>query len=412
MTRAGPALRFLAAARQSELLALEQLARISDFVALLSELVHALQKERGYSNLYLCLRQDTLLTHLGGLCDAADECERAVRGFLDGMEQEGGKARLYDAIAYALYRLDELPDLRWRVRRQRIDAEAASAAYTRLISSLLAVVFEAADASLDAGITRLLVALLNFMQGKELAGQERALGVTGYAAGYFDEARQARLDGLVGDQQRSFDTFERHAPSGIQRAWRQARRHDAAVARMRDMARRTGERHPVDPALGAVWFDVCTARIDAMRPIASGLTDLLAEECRQRIGQTRRDLRNHGLLRERLEKQARGMAPAMLFSVQGRALNAPPPGGVGGEIERSILDILQAQREQMQKADEALAQARAALDDQKDLLRAKRLLMRTRRLSEPDAHAWLQRAAMQSGRTLIDVARQVLAAAG
>ncbi|WP_235491054.1 ANTAR domain-containing protein [Achromobacter sp. DMS1] len=149
-----------------------------------------------------------------------------------------------------------------------------------------------------------------------------------------------------------------------------------------------------------------------MRPIASGLTDLLAEECRQRIGQTRRDLRNHGLLRERLEKQARGMAPAMLFSVQGRALDAPPPGGVGGEIERSILDILQAQREQMQKADEALAQGAPRWTTRKTCCAAKRLLMRTRRLSEPDAHAWLQRAAMQSGRTLIDVARQVLAAAG
>ena len=46
-------LRFMLASRRSELLGLEDLARTCELVTRISQLVHALQKERGYSNIYL-----------------------------------------------------------------------------------------------------------------------------------------------------------------------------------------------------------------------------------------------------------------------------------------------------------------------------------------------------------------------
>lgn len=44
-------LRFMLASRRSELLGLEDLARTCELVTRISQLVHALQKERGYSNI-------------------------------------------------------------------------------------------------------------------------------------------------------------------------------------------------------------------------------------------------------------------------------------------------------------------------------------------------------------------------
>ena len=46
-------LHYLVAARQSEMAELEQISRASTLVASMSELVHALQKERGLSNIFL-----------------------------------------------------------------------------------------------------------------------------------------------------------------------------------------------------------------------------------------------------------------------------------------------------------------------------------------------------------------------
>src|SRR5690606_9642001 len=101
--------------------------------------------------------------------------EKNARAFLGLLLPDdastAGKARLFSCVAHALFRLDELPDLRWRVREAKAPADEARAQFTRLISNLLAVVFEAADSALDADVTRTLVALLNFMQGKELSGQ-------------------------------------------------------------------------------------------------------------------------------------------------------------------------------------------------------------------------------------------------
>ncbi|MFU2052786.1 nitrate regulatory protein [Bordetella hinzii] len=408
MSRAGPTLKFLLAARQSELRDLEALAHTCSFVTLASELVHALQKERGWSNLYLCHARDGQRATLDALSDQAQARERDLRLFLDGMDcgREGGKARLYNRIAHALYCLEELPELRSRLRQQRIDAPQASAAFTRLIAHLLAVVFEAADTALDADITRVLVALLNFMQGKELAGQERAHGVMGYTAGHFDAAQKARMTELAADQERSFESFERHAPAAIQQAWRQARQHEAPVARLRAMAALTDESHTLDPDLAELWFDLCTVRIDAMLPIAASLTQDLAARCRARIGQAREALHDHRPRPGRLD--AALAPPAMLFSVQGRALEQPAADAVGPSMERSLLDTLQAQTEQLHKAGEALAQARGALDEQRDIQRAKHLLMTRGQLSEPAAHAQLQQAAMQTGRPLAEIARHLL----
>lgn len=413
MTRGAmrPALRFLLAARQSELHGLEQLAHTCRFVSLVGELVHALQKERGYSNLYLCRDQPSLLPALDTLTRSAEASEARVRGFLDSALARGeqpGRARLYGCIAHALYRLDELPDLRWRVRQRRLGAQEAGAAMTRLIGSLLAVVFEAADASLDAGITRMLVALFNFMQGKELSGQERAYGVMGYTAGYFTDAQKAQMAELAASQQRCFETFEQYAPDDVLTAWRQAQPHAEPVHRLRDMARQTHAGQPLDPGLAELWFELCTARIDAMHPVERELAESLARQCASRIEAARADRDNHRELLDQFAQHVGGDAPALVFNVQRRVLDVPPADGMAGGIERSMLDILQAQAARMRQADEALEQARGALDERKRIERAKWLLVQRHGLSEPAAHERLQRAAMDGGVSLGEVARQLL----
>ena len=93
-----PPLRFLLAARRSELQGLEVLAATCDLVLRISALVHALQKERGYSNLTLCSAADRLQPVLAGLSSDAQAVEAGVRTFLDGLESDpaagSGRARL------------------------------------------------------------------------------------------------------------------------------------------------------------------------------------------------------------------------------------------------------------------------------------------------------------------------------
>ena len=407
-----PPLRFLLAARRSELHGLEALAGTCELVLKISALVHALQKERGYSNLTLCGDDARLLPALAGLSDAAGAVEADARAFLDGLETGAaagaGRARLLNGIAYALFRLDELPRLRRQVRERRVPAHEADSRFTLVIASLLAVVVEAADSALDAGVTRNLVALLNFMQGKELSGQERACGVMGFTAGWFSDEQKARMLGLAANQARSFDSFAQYAQDAPLQCWEQARQHDPQVQRMRDMAQRTSDSQRVDGGLAGLWFDLCTARIDAMRDVETRLAHDLAQHCARRIAETRQQLDDRRLLLSRYADHASGRAPSLVFSVQSRILDAPPQDGVGKELERSILDMMREQALRMQRADDALSSVRGALDESKRIDRAKLLLISRYGLTEPAAHERLQRAAMDGGLSLAEAARRIV----
>ncbi|GFN28427.1 nitrate regulatory protein [Achromobacter denitrificans] len=407
-----PPLRFLLAARRSELHGLEALAGTCELVLKISALVHALQKERGYSNLTLCGDDERLLPALAGLSDEASAVEADARAFLDGLETGAaagaGRARLLNCIAYALFRLDELPRLRRQVRDRRVPAHEADSRFTLVIASLLAVVVEAADSALDAGVTRNLVALLNFMQGKELSGQERACGVMGFTAGWFSDEQKARMLGLAANQARSFDSFAQYAQDAPLQCWEQARQHDPQVQRMRDMAQRTSDTQRVDGSLAGLWFDLCTARIDAMRDVETRLAHDLAQHCARRIAETRQELDDRRLLLSRYADHASGRAPSLVFSVQSRILDAPPQDGVGKELERSILDMMREQALRMQRADDALSSVRGALDESKRIDRAKLLLISRYGLAEPAAHERLQRAAMDGGLSLAEAARRIV----
>lgn len=407
-----PPLRLLIAARRCELRGLEVLAGTCELVAQVSELVHALQKERGYSNLYLCSGDAALLPTLATLRTEAQHIEEKVRAFLAGLESDADttpdKARLFNGIAYALYRLDALPGLRARIGERHVPAEEAGEIFTVLIASLLAVVFEAADSALDAAVTRTLVALLNFMQGKELSGQERAYGVMGYMDGYFTETRKARMRQFVDAQARCFGTFEQYGPEEALACWQEMRGKDDRIVRMRQMVQQTSDSARVDARLAQLWFDICTERIDAMRTVESGLADALSRQCRARIAAMRKELHNHRSLLDRFTDHAGGTMPPMLFNVQGRILDTPPADGVGTDMARSLLDMMREQTLRMQQANDALVQARGVLDERRRIEQAKWLLASHYRLSEQAAHDKLQRAAMDSGLPLADVAAQVL----
>ena len=174
-------LRYLVAARQSEMAELEQIRNACSLVTRASGLIHQLQKERGLSNLLLAsagVQGAAALTAQilevdAAIADVRSELEANKELSLPGRHA----ARLFNAIAYLLQGLDALPALRQNVQTLAAPTpQECTAAFVRLISGCMALVFEAADSACDPEISRLLAAMFHFMQGKELAGLERATG--------------------------------------------------------------------------------------------------------------------------------------------------------------------------------------------------------------------------------------------
>jgi hypothetical protein len=400
-------LSFLIAARRCEIDELDQLARTSALVSAIGRLVHALQRERGMSNVFLATRGSRFADQRGPQIAECLALEQEARAGFDRLEAEsrtGNGARLFSRIAWVLPGLDALPALRKRIDALELKPAQAVAAFAKLIAGLLSVVFEAADGAADPEISRLLVALFNFMQGKEFAGQERAFGAAALAMGRSDEAQRLQWLHLIESQERCFQVFTDFSGDAVLALWRDCQ-PDAMLAELERLRRRGTTSAPADAALSHVWFDCCTRRIDAMKTVEDRLAADLRALCEHQTAQARGELQDYQQLLGTLAPQA-----GALFFDDADA-QAAAPAQFGRHLERSVLDMVQEQSHRLQAMSDELETVRASLNERKIVERAKGLLMAHRRLSEEEAHKMLRQTAMNQKRRLVDVAESMLAMA-
>ncbi|KTS78667.1 transcription antitermination regulator [Pseudomonas oryzihabitans] len=404
-----PALRFMLAARRCELQQLEGLALTCELVEGASALVHDLQRERGFSNILLGTGNDRYRTALEQHSTTARGSEARLRDWLEALDASVAqdRPRLLNRIACVLHLLDGLPSLRRAIVERRVAMQAATTAFSHLIAGLLTVIFEAADTASDPGLTRALVALFNFMQGKELAGQARATGVVGFTQGHFDASLLARLDDLYSSQSRCFEGFLDHADAEALQRWDEVQRCPSRlqIERLREVARRTSANAQVEPALAELWFELNTRRLDAMQTVAQHLVAELRTRCAASIGTAQADLDSHRKLSRRLAELERDPGQPLLFSLAAQPVGETRPG----EPAPGILDLLHAQTRRLHEVEAELQETRQSLAERKLLERAKQRLMQQLALPEAEAHQHLQQLAMHSGLPLPEVVRQVLA---
>jgi hypothetical protein len=390
---------FLLAARQCEIAELEQLARTCELVAVIARLIHALQRERGISNVFLGSHGARFASQREQQVGECVAIEREVRAVLDRLQtapdQVRNGARLFSRIALVLYGLDDLPVLRQDIAAHSVTAGDATAVLVKLVSGLLAVVFEAADSASDPEISRALVAMFNFMQGKEFAGQERAFGARVFAAGFIDRAGQQQWRHLVESQQACFETFAAFCGRVLRRAQEAMRepQAQAEIERLRRLGGTVGGE--LDPELSDCWYQACTSRIDAMKGLEDMATNYLRHLCERRIAQAHGELRDQQTLLQTLASEARA--------------DTGGPAAYGPHLERSVLMLLQEQSRRLQTMGDELEAVRTTLQERKVVERAKGLLMAQHRMTEDEAYRALRETAMNQKRRLIDVANTVLA---
>jgi hypothetical protein len=390
---------FLLAARQCEIAELEELARTGELAGVIGRFVHALQRERGICNIFLSSHGSRFASQRLRQVDECEQVEREVRAQLDALPTDAhgvrNGSRLFSRVAVVLHALDSLPALRARIARQALSARDATGMYVKLVAGLLGVVFEAADSATDPKVSRALVAMFNFMQGKELAGQERALGAGVFAAGYIDASGQQQWRHLIESQQACLQVFTDFADAEVLRA-DQASRDPATLAEL-ERLRRIGcsTRRELDPDLSQAWYECATRRMDAMRAVEDVLARHLRELCEARIAQARSELRD-----QRAMFAALASEPA-----------AESGASYGPHLERAVLGMVQEQSRRLQEMSDELDAVRASLNERKVVERAKGLLMAHRQMTEDDAYKALRQMAMNQNRRIVDVAEAVLSLA-
>lgn len=419
--------RFLLAAKHAEITVLEQLSSNCRIVIAVRELIHELQKERGASNIFLASKGERYSSERMQYVSASEQAESILKSHLKSLyltdEITSGNPRLLSSITLAMQATDYLPRLREQVSKQMLTPLESTRAYSRLVASLLTVIFEAADIASDPTITRLLVALFNFMQAKEYAGQERAWGAIGFAETHFDVRLCEKLAALQQAQEHHFGIFCEFSCKAQRDALESLNKSPAAIdiTQLRNMIAQLSDGSPIASEISEVWFDVATRRIDAMQDIEVALTETLTQQTNTKVANAKNEMANHQQLLTRFndEHTTDGSPLTLLFdpSMPGLAEDTKED-----EIKtlslneqtktlsahRSFYDLLRSQAQHIEDMERELEEAKRAIQEQKLIGRAKLVIMEQFGLSENSAYRRLQKQAMSENTTIAIIASKIV----
>lgn len=407
---------YLIASRRCELSNLERFLQMGKLVLSAGNLIHQLQLERGASNVFLGSGGARFTDQLNTMISDSDRQQEAFEHELIEIQSElthhPASTSLLNSLAAALHGLESLPALRRDIAGQAISAETAIDAYIERIRHLLTVVFEAAETVVDPTIAGMLVAMINLMQGKEMAGQERATGSLGFSRGHFDHALSRRISHLIDAQDRSFGVFERFADEELLALWRRHNRQDYwhDLRRLRGLACSVGRYKRLDTDLADQWFTLMTRRINELKAMENMLEDHFHRRCIARYTEARNALAHEEKLMESLDDSGHAPEPVLVVCAtgHGRDTGEYASDGVGRNLGRSVFDLVQQQATRLDQLNSELRQAREALEDRRTLEKAVLLLMKHQQISDDEAHKQLRKLAMDQGRKLPEVARSVL----
>ena len=271
---------------RGRVMAAASLVEMSDIAVALSNAVHELQKERGTTNGFLGSKGAKFgeqLVAQRGLTDGAVGALRDRLKVVDRARFDGG---IIQALDSAVTALNDLPARRGKVDHFTITPAEAIAAYSQDIARSLEIVPQMAAFSSDNEMASLITAYASYMQAKERAGQERALGSAGFAAGHFEIPQFNRFLAVGTEQAVYLKQFATFAPAALRTMADQTVSGTVVedVAKLRKIvvdSQVSGDLQAVD---AAYWFKVTTDRINLLKTVE----DQIAASLRDQAGALQR----------------------------------------------------------------------------------------------------------------------------
>lgn len=369
-------------ARQLENTQLRQLAQSGKLVMRISHLVHMLQCERGASNIWLCSQGTLYEREVRASRALVDEECRQLHILFQHIMPVAGSA-LCHRIAGTVWCLDQLTTLRESVSGQTIDAQQAMEQYSRTLRHLLGIVPQLNDSIDYPHVAGGLVALYSFMQGKELVGQERALGAIGFTQGEFNPQMRQELVDRIDGQQPCFDTFISLASPVLVQHFRQQCEASGAIEQLR---RQACTRQPqLDNGEHALrWFTLQTQRLEQLRHLEEMLITELLNAVARRLAEETYALPLDNWLDDRADE------PLSL------------------RRDKQLLWVVRQQARQLEQMSAQLASLQDALEERKVIDKAKSILMNYQQVSEEQAWQLLRKMAMDKNQRMVDIARALL----
>ncbi len=174
----------------------------------ISKLIHETQKERGATAGYLGSKGKKFGDTLIAQRNSTDKKINEIKSFINSSKVKelliDGTVNYYDI---ANNQLDKISNIRSSVSSFNIATKDAIGYYTNMNALYLNFIAKTSQLSHDSEITYSILAYFNFLQSKERAGIERAIGSATFANDKFAKGAKAKLESLISEQNSYMDSF-------------------------------------------------------------------------------------------------------------------------------------------------------------------------------------------------------------
>ncbi len=245
----------------------------------ISAVVHELQKERGRSAGFIGSSGKKFATELPDQRKLTDTRQAALAKALSAFPTADYEASFANIVGRATDNLAKLAEQRRGVSSLTLTIPEMAKYYTGTIANLLAIIEHMALLSSDAEITRAITAYTAFLQAKERAGIERAMGAGGFGAGEFKPAIYQRFIQLIAMQDTFLSVFRTYADADQIVFLKKTLRGPAVdgVEKMRAIAIDSPNKGTQGVDAGT-WFNTITNKINLLKTVE----DRIAADLTQR----------------------------------------------------------------------------------------------------------------------------------
>lgn len=267
-------------AERAEARSIGHLAQLAPQV---SNLVHELQKERGNSAGFIGSKGAAFKDQLAAQRKTTDGKFDVYTGAIGAFDTSPYGEGITAKIKAASQALGQLAQQRGAISEFKLSVPQMAGYYTSTIATLLSIVEEMSLLSRNADVSTAITAYTNFLQAKERAGIERAMGAGGFGAGAFSPPVYQKFIELIAAQDAFLSVFDKAASPDLVSARKKivSGPDVEEVERMRKIAIQSRYTGSTEDVKGPHWFATITKKINLMKQvedeIAAALTKQVAD---------------------------------------------------------------------------------------------------------------------------------------
>ncbi|GMQ87255.1 MAG: methyl-accepting chemotaxis protein [Gammaproteobacteria bacterium] len=258
---------------------MEAVSPLAQLAVKASSMVHETQKERGATAGFLGSKGKKFVTELPAQRSNTDQKFSELKGFLQDFDSAPYGSSFESDLNAALSKLGRISGIRSSVSSLNISGGEAIGYYTGLNAAFIGIIGNMTALSSNGEISRNIAAYVNFLQGKERAGVERAVMANTFARDAFGPRMFDKFSKLVTEQDTYANVYLSLATPEAQQFYQQTMRDPLVdeVNGMRKVAfEKSGEGNfGIDPVY---WFKTQTGKINLLKKVEDWLSDSLTSQ--------------------------------------------------------------------------------------------------------------------------------------